>query len=482
VLVQFRSSRSLIHTLLFVLIALFGQQVIAQSDDPTNGETDPVKIFERGQDAHAKGDYRKAIQLYEAAIKLKPEFPEAEFQRAMILVDTNRQAEAIEGFNRAVASRPEWALAYSKFGSQLAFFGTHDREAEPILRRAIALNDHDLAATTALAVLRQHQGDLNDALKLIRTATSLPDATHSTWRRRAYLERSAGDTRAGILSITRAIELQPSLAPVYRLERARFLLELNDRAGALADLEAARFTIDAKAPATLILEFAQLYARAGRPDESLRLLDSLNETDLKLPEVIALRAELADDAGSSVEERAALEDLLAHDPNNASLLARLGSAYRRVDPAKSQEYYYRALQIDPDNERYAVGYGGALVQSRQFAQAEKILRQVVSAHPDNYTAHANLALSLFEMKRFAEAVPEYEWVAAAKPDLAVTYFFMAIAHDNLGEYPQAMDAYQKFLAHADSTSNKLEIEKVNLRLPTLREQIKRGEGVKRKNP
>jgi tetratricopeptide (TPR) repeat protein len=107
---------------------------------------------------------------------------------------------------------------------------------------------------------------------------------------------------------------------------------------------------------------------------------------------------------------------------------------------------------------------------------------VVSTHPDNYTAHANLALSLFEMKRFAEALPEYDWLAAAKPDLAVTYFFIAIAHDNLGEYPQAMDAYQKFLARADSTNNKLEIEKVNLRLPTLREQIKRGEGVKRRNP
>jgi len=45
-----------------------------------------------------------------------------------------------------------------------------------------------------------------------------------------------------------------------------------------------------------------------------------------------------------------------------------------------------------------------------------------------------------------------------------------------------MDGYQKFLSRADPVNNKLEIEKVNLRLPTLREQIKRGEGEKRKNP
>ena len=123
-----------------------------------------------------------------------------------------------------------------------------------------------------------------------------------------------------------------------------------------------------------------------------------------------------------------------------------------------------------------------MVQSRQFAAAERILRQVTSVNPENYTAHANLALALFEMKRFADALLEYDWLAAAKPDIAVTYFFIAIAHDNLGEYQQALDAYQKFLGRADPGNNKLEIEKVNLRLPTLRDQIKRGEGAKRKTP
>ena len=479
-LAQFHSSRPFIRAFVFVLVGLCCQFVMAQGEDHANGENDPIKLFERGQDAHAKGDTKLAIQLYDAAIKLRPEFPEAEFQRAMILVVTSRQAEAIEGFKRAVALRPDWAMAYSKFGSELAFFGTHDQEAEPILRRAIELDDKDISAITSLAVLRQHSGDFNDAVKLIRMATSLPDATDSTWRRRAYIEYAAKDTKAAVASLTRAIELKPALASVYRIERAKFLLELNDQAGALADLDAAK--IAGNYNVSVVIEAAQLYARAGKPDESLRLLDALNERDRRLPEVIALRTELADDSGQSDEGRAALEELLKRDPQNAIVLARLGNAYRRVDPVKSKEYYYRALQVDPKNEKYAVGYGAALVQARQFPEAEKILRQVISTNPDNYTAHANLALALFEMKRFADALPEYEWLVATKPEIAVTYFFIAIAHDNLGQYPEAMDSYQAFLTRADPVNNKLEIEKVNLRLPTLREQIKRGEGAKRKNP
>ena len=43
---------------------------------------------------------------------------------------------------------------------------------------------------------------------------------------------------------------------------------------------------------------------------------------------------------------------------------------------------------------------------------------------------------------------------------------------------EALDAYETFLAHADARTNQLEIEKVNLRLPSLRKQIKLGQGAK----
>ena len=471
-----RSHSYLARALGLVVIAICSQFAYAQSEDSTNNETDPVKLFDRGQDAHAKGDYKKAIELYEAAIKLKPEFPEAELQRALALLVTNRKAEAIEGFDRAVTLRPNWSLALPMTLDSI--IGDPDKEAEPILRRAIELDHDNIDAITALAVLRQRSKDLTEAVKLMRDATLLKDATSQTWRRRAYIEYALGDIKAAVTSITRALEIEPKQTTMH-YDRARFLLEMNDRAAALADLEAMKPipTTDA----SFATDIAQLYARAGKPDESLHLLDALSESDRKRPEVIALRADISGDGGSSVEQRAALEQLLAKDPNNVRLLDRLGSEYRRIDPAKSVSYYFRALQIDPKNAKYATGYAAALIQLRRFDEAEAILRKVLSAEPDNYTAHANLALALYELKRFTEAVPEYEWLASSRPEIAATYFFIATAHDNLAEYELALDAYQKFLSHADPTNNKLEIEKVNLRLPALRAQIQRRQG-KRKNP
>jgi hypothetical protein len=68
----------------------------------------------------------------------------------------------------------------------------------------------------------------------------------------------------------------------------------------------------------------------------------------------------------------------------------------------------------------------------------------------------------------------------SKPDLTVAHYFIATAHDYLGEYRQALASYETFLAHADPNANQLEIEKVKLRLPSLRRQIQRGEGAKQK--
>lgn len=474
-------SPALVLALLFIFLPL--QLAAAQGEDPANGETDPIKLFERGQDAHAKNDYQKAIGLYDAAIKIKPEFPEAEFQRAIALLAISQNAEAIEGFNRAVKLRPDWAIAYAKFGTMLASQGTA-RDAEPILRKAIKLNDQSLEATVALATLLQHNGLYPEALKLIRLATSFRDATAQTWQQRAFIEVGAGDNAAALSSITQAVQLDPA-NPAVRSDRARLLL-LRDRVAALADLDIAKQSLTPATPGKqlgVIFEVARLYALAGKSEEALKLIDALDANTRKEPSFVELRAEIAADLGSNApEDLQALEQIAQRDPKNARVLARLGEGYRRIDPAKSQAYYLRALQIEPDNAKFATGYAAALIQARRFAEAATVLQRVINKTPDDYTAHANFALALYELKRFAEAIPEYEWLAKTRPEIAATYFFIATAHDNLGEYPQALDAYQRFLSHADPTNNKLEIEKVNLRLPTLRAQIQRGQGAKRKTP
>ena len=442
----------------------------------TNGldQDDPIKLFERGQDAHAKNDLKTAIEFYDAAIRLKPEFPEAEFQRALALLFSNRKDEALQGFSRAVELRPDWAFAYARFGSQLSTSLNDPRNGEPILRKAIELDPDNEEALVALADVRAAAGDRNEALALSRRATSSKQATASTWRKRAFIEAGAGDRVAALASLDRALALEPNNLGAID-QRARLLLDLGDNARGIEDIRVLEKAGQGNS-VTGAFDLAQMYERAGRNEDALRVLDALPEKDRHAAEVVALRAELAGGDGSTAAERAALEQLLEREPKNTALLARLGAAYRLIDPLKSQDYYYRASQLEPNNAKFAIGYAAALIQGRRFPEAITILRRVITKAPDEYTAHTNLALALFESKDFRGAISEYQWIASTRPDVVVTYFFLAIAHDNLQEYPEALDAYEKFLARANPTSNKLEIDKVNLRLPVLRDQIKRGQG------
>jgi tetratricopeptide (TPR) repeat protein len=348
------------------------------------------------------------------------------------------------------------------------------RDGEPILRRAIELEPENVEALVSLADVRADAGDLREALMLSHTATAARGATASTWRKRSFIELRAGDKAAALASVSKALTIDPNDLGA-RYDRAKLRLDLGDKVTALEDLAVLENAGHGNnVPGAL--ELAQFYERAGRNEDALRVLDSLTGKDLQAPEVVALRAELTGGDGSTAEERAALEQLLEREPKNAGLLARLGAAYRRIDPLKSQDYYYRASQLEPANAKFAIGYAAALIQSRRFPEAITILRRVLSKAPDEYTAHTNLALALFESKDFRGAISEYEWIAGARPEIVVTYFFLAIAHDNLQEYPEALAAYEKFLTRANPASNQLEIDKVNLRLPVLREQIKRGQG------
>jgi len=89
--------------------------VESQSAVPVVGD-DPVKLFQLAQDEHEHGNLSSALQLYDAAIKRRPEFPEAEFQRGVALQQLKRYPEAEASYRRASELRPEWVQPFAALG------------------------------------------------------------------------------------------------------------------------------------------------------------------------------------------------------------------------------------------------------------------------------------------------------------------------------------------------------------------------------
>lgn len=389
----------------------------AQTTEDAAGDEgdDPVKIFYRAQEAHAKGDLSRAIELYTEALKVRPEFPEAEYQKGVALVALKQMAEAEKSLRRAIKLRADWSLPQTALGLLLVRTG-NDSGAEPFLRRAIELDAKDINALAALASLRLRAGAKEEAVKLIVRATADESATAAMWATRGNIERAVGDKIAAAASVERALRIDPNNAAALE-ERTELATDTEDYERAIADVESTLRAAPKSAP---------------------------------------LRARLA------------------------NLHALAGEKHRVSDPQKSLEHYRRAAELEPANVNYATGYGSALVQARRFAEAAALLRRILASVPDNYAAHANLATALDELKQYPEALVEYLWLNRTRPELPVTYFLLARAYDLTGEYELALATYETFLAKADVARNGLEMEKVNLRLPNLRRQIKDGQTSKRK--
>ena len=454
---------------LFLLLA-FTSFTIAQDEDDASAEA--IAFFDQGQDAHEKGEFQVAIKLYEKALAILPDFPEAALQRGNAFLSLGRIDDAEKSFRHAVDLRQEWTLALANLGSVLVQKNLLP-EAEKVLTKAISLDELNYPAFTTLVELRlktkASPAVLQELLTKMKSLTAKAKPTASIWAARAALESSLGDKKSAKASAEKALELDPKNRFALS-ERADAALNESDPTTADEFVK----SLEAIAPnsANVKMLRARVLLETGKPDDALKILNAIENPSA---EILTLRDEIL--VRSSINS-VGLEKQLEENPANAAILGRLCSVLRIENPTKALDYCRKASEAEPGNIGHAIGYGAALVQAKFYVEAINVLRRLLTFAPDNSTVHANLATALFQLKRFAEAKAEYQWLIEKQPTLAAAYYLLGITHDRLGEYPDALANYQQFMRLADADKNKLDIEKVNLRLPTLQKQIKDGKGKK----
>ncbi|HMP66885.1 MAG TPA: tetratricopeptide repeat protein [Pyrinomonadaceae bacterium] len=425
-----------------------------------------IALFNKGQDHHELGEITKAIELYKKALEIISEFPEAELQLGNAYLSLGKKDEAESAFRRALDLRDDWTLAMSALGALLVANGEYV-EADALLTEALRLDPQNFPAWAAIVKLRlatnaseTQRRHLLDELTHLASGARPPSILLIA---KAELERSLGDHRSAMASAERALSQEPNNIGALA-ELAEIRLAENDPAGAEGYVKRLE-SLSADSQTTRSLR-VRLFIARDEIDKAIRILESDMQRSPEVDSILArLRVETSDDA-------AALEKQLEGKEDTA-LLARLCALYRTPDPAKALRFCERAVKAEPGNIAHSAGYGAALVQAKRYDEAITELRKVSKVSPEHATVRANLALALFQARRYAEAKIEFRRLLDLQPDLVVGYYFLAICHDNLGELMDAMANYQEFIRRADPEKNKEEIEKVNLRLPTLDRQLKR---------
>jgi predicted CXXCH cytochrome family protein len=106
-----------------------------------------------------------------------------------------------------------------------------------------------------------------------------------------------------------------------------------------------------------------------------------------------------------------------YHPSQAGFYADMGQGYRYAgDPAKSIPYYREAAQREPTAYRL-VQLGNALMEARQFQEAESTLRRATTLAPDEAAAWGTLGWVLWQEDRGPEARTALEKAVTLDPEL-----------------------------------------------------------------
>jgi tetratricopeptide (TPR) repeat protein len=100
--------------------------------------------------------------------------------------------------------------------------------------------------------------------------------------------------------------------------------------------------------------------------------------------------------------------------------------------------------------------GFALHQQARFAEAIPILERARKLQPQDYFANLLLGIDMLRTGKAAEAVSRLQLAARVEADEETPEDYLGEAHATLGEYPQAVEAYQRALQRSHDSEEALE--------------------------
>ena len=172
--------------------------------------------FRLGVDLQQQADFGGAIECYERAIAINPNYAAAHSNLGVVKQQIGRLPEAIAHYRQALAIDRNLAETASNLGSALAEAGETE-EAIAQYERALSLNPNCAEALINLGLLREAQGDVAEAISCYEQAIQVnPNCAVAYLNLGIALEAQGEEAEAGanyeraIANYERAIAIKPN--------------------------------------------------------------------------------------------------------------------------------------------------------------------------------------------------------------------------------------------------------------------------------
>ena len=161
-----------------------------------------------------QGKLEEAIEAYNKALAIKPDYAEAYYNMGNALKDQGKLEEAIEAYNKALSIKPDYAEAYNNMGNALQDQGKLE-EAIEAYNKALAIKPDYAEAYYNMGIALQEQGKLEEAIEAYNKALAIkPDYAEAYYNMGNALKEQ-GKLEEAIEAYNKALAIKPDYAEAY---------------------------------------------------------------------------------------------------------------------------------------------------------------------------------------------------------------------------------------------------------------------------
>lgn len=329
--------------------------------------------------AHQRNQYKRAIELMDRAIKLRPFVATYHANLAEAYRASGQIPEAVAHGQKALELQPDSAETRNNFGLALLSQNRHE-EAITHFREALRLKPDFALAFSNLAKALREQDKADDAIAALRDALRLqPDLPHAHCNLGQMLLEK-GDTDDALKHCQEAVRLKP------------------DFAEALSNL-------------------GNVLREQGKLDEAKDAYARAINFQPRLAMAHNNMAQALQEEGKFDEANHWYQQALNLEPRSPRIHANLASLYNsRGQEDEAISRYRLALQMDPRYGEAHNGLGHVLMERGETAAALACFKEAVKHRPTMAQAHCNLGQALEELGEIEQAVGCFREALRLEPD------------------------------------------------------------------
>ncbi|MEW6252051.1 MAG: tetratricopeptide repeat protein [Planctomycetota bacterium] len=196
-----------------------------------------------------------------------------------------------------------------------------------------------------------------------------------------------------------------------------------------------------------LLDRANRLLEGGKPAESLRCLDEIQEDELDAEDRIewaSLRAWALSELGRDEEALQTLDPLLEEFPKSARLLGTLGVVLSNTDDLEdARDALEEAVELSPDDEVALANLALVYEKLRDYKGAINLYDKALSLGADIDWILQRKAAALSELGDYGGAKVALKRYLSLAPDDASQWIALAILHSDDEEYDEAFRCYEQ---------------------------------------